>query len=86
MPFSVTTAPHLWHRQPTITGWPDTPKPIKWTTDCGTENGGAFANMMQRVGVNDTFAESGPYLEVIDKYGLTAPHIAAAVEKVLARK
>lgn len=41
---------------------------------------------MQRVGVNDTFAESGPYLEVIDKYGLTARHIVAAVEKVLARK
>lgn len=41
---------------------------------------------MQRVGVKDTFAESGPYLEVIDKYGLTAPHIVAAVEKVLARK
>ena len=41
---------------------------------------------MQRVGVNDTFAESGPYLEVIDKYGLTARHIVGAVEKVLARK
>lgn len=41
---------------------------------------------MQRVGVNDTFAESGPYLEVIDKYGLTARHIVAAAEKVLARK
>jgi transketolase len=41
---------------------------------------------MQRVGVNDTFAESGPYLEVIDKYGLTARHIVKAVEKVLARK
>lgn len=41
---------------------------------------------MQRVGVNDTFAESGPYLEVIEKYGLTSPHIVAAVEKVMARK
>jgi len=41
---------------------------------------------MKRIGVQDTFAESGPYLEVIDKYGLTAPHIAAAVEEVLARK
>lgn len=41
---------------------------------------------MQRVGVQDTFAESGPYLEVIDKYGLTARHIIAAVEKVLQRK
>ena len=41
---------------------------------------------MQRIGVRDTFAESGPYLEVIDKYGLTARHIAAAVETVLKRK
>ena len=41
---------------------------------------------MQRIGVRDTFAESGPYLDVIDKYGLTARHIAAAVETVLKRK
>lgn len=41
---------------------------------------------MERIGVRDTFAESGPYLEVIDKYGLTAPHIMAAVRRVLARK
>jgi transketolase len=41
---------------------------------------------MKRVGVKDTFAESGPYLEVIDKYGLTAPHIINAVDDVLKRK
>ena len=41
---------------------------------------------MQRIGVRDTFAESGPYLELIDKYGLTARHIIAAVEKVINRK
>ena len=41
---------------------------------------------MQRVGVRDTFAEFGPYLEVIEKYGLTAPHIVKAVKKVLVRK
>jgi transketolase len=41
---------------------------------------------MQRIGVRDTFAESGPYLEVIDKYGLTARHIFAAVEAVIKRK
>jgi transketolase len=41
---------------------------------------------MKRVGVRDTFAESGPYLELIDKYGLTARHIVAAVEEVLKRK
>ncbi len=41
---------------------------------------------MRRVGVQDTFAESGPYLEVIDKYGLTSPHIVEAVRNVLARR
>jgi transketolase len=41
---------------------------------------------MKRIGVRDTFAESGPYLEVIDKYGLTARHIAEAVAEVLTRK
>jgi transketolase len=41
---------------------------------------------MKRVGVGNTFAESGPYLEVIDKYGLTARHIVKAVAGVLKRK
>lgn len=41
---------------------------------------------MQRIGVRDTFAESGPYLALIDKYGLTWPHIMKAVHQVLARK
>jgi transketolase len=41
---------------------------------------------MQRIGVRDTFAESGPYLEVIDKYGLTARHIEQAARKVIERK
>jgi len=41
---------------------------------------------MKRVGVQDTFAESGPYLEVIDKYGLTARHIVKAMNEVLKRK
>jgi len=36
--------------------------------------------------VADTFAESGPYLPLIDKYGLSARHIVAAVREVLARK
>jgi transketolase len=41
---------------------------------------------MKRVGVGNTFAESGPYLAVIDKYGLTARHIVKAVNDVLKRK
>jgi transketolase len=41
---------------------------------------------MERIGVRDTFAESGPYLALLDKYGLTAPHIAEAARKVVTRK
>jgi len=41
---------------------------------------------MQRIGVADTFAESGPYMDLLDKYGLSARHIAAAAERVVARK
>jgi transketolase len=41
---------------------------------------------MKRIGVRDVFAESGPYLEVIKKYGVSAEYIVDAVEEVLARK
>jgi transketolase len=41
---------------------------------------------MERIGVCDTFAESGAFLEIIDNYGPTAPHIATAVPRVVARK
>ncbi len=41
---------------------------------------------MKRIGVRDTFTESGPYLALLDKYGLSAPHIAVAVRRVVARK
>ena len=41
---------------------------------------------MKRIGVRDTFTESGPYLELIEKYGLTANYISKAVEDVLERK
>ena len=41
---------------------------------------------MKRIGVRDTFTESGPHLELFKKYGMSADHIASAVEEVLARK
>lgn len=41
---------------------------------------------MKRIGIRDTFAESGPYPELLKKYGLSAEHIARAVEEVIARK
>lgn len=39
---------------------------------------------MRRVGVRDVFGESGPALELLDKYGLNASGVAAAVHEVLA--
>lgn len=41
---------------------------------------------MQFVGVQDTFGESGTPKELMAKYGLTAEHIVAAVEAVIAKK
>ena len=41
---------------------------------------------MLRVGVEDTFGRSGPALELLELYGLTAPHIADKVKAVLALK
>ena len=38
------------------------------------------------VGINNTYAESGTPDELMEKYGLTAPHIVAAVKRVLNRK
>jgi transketolase len=41
---------------------------------------------MKRIGVRDTFAESCPYLCLLDKYGLSAEHIVDAVREVIGRK
>ncbi len=41
---------------------------------------------VERVGVNDTFAESGPYADLLDKYGMGVDAIVAAVQRILARK
>lgn len=41
---------------------------------------------MKSVGIRDVFTESGPYLALLEKYGLSARHIAAAVEEVLAKR
>ena len=41
---------------------------------------------MLRVGVEDTFGRSGPALELLDLYGLTAPHIVNKVKAVLKLK
>ena len=41
---------------------------------------------MERVGVADTFAESGPYGELMDKYGLSVDDIFNAAQRAVARK
>jgi transketolase len=41
---------------------------------------------LERVGLNDTFAECGPYLDLLDKYGMSVEAIADAVRRVLKRK
>jgi len=46
--------------------------------------GEAFPCKMGFVAIQDTFAESGLASELLEKYGLTAPHIVTAAEKVLA--
>ncbi|MEW6325603.1 MAG: transketolase C-terminal domain-containing protein [Nitrospirota bacterium] len=41
---------------------------------------------MEFIGLNDTYAESGLPKELFERYRLTAPHIAAAVERAVKRK
>jgi transketolase len=41
---------------------------------------------MEFVGIHDTYAESGEPAELLDKYGLVARDVIAAIRKVLARK
>lgn len=41
---------------------------------------------IELIGVNDTFGESGPPEQLLEKYGLTSLNIVSAVEKVMARK
>ena len=41
---------------------------------------------MLRVGVEDTFGRSGPALELLELYGLTAPHIVEKAKAVLKMK
>ncbi len=56
--------------------------------------GGAVAELLaancpvplERVGVNDTFGESGDGDELLDKYGLSSEHIISAARRAIARK
>ncbi|WP_158821683.1 transketolase family protein [Granulicella sp. S156] len=56
--------------------------------------GGAIAECLadvcpvpvERVGLDDTFAECGPYLDLLDKYGMSVEAIVGAVRRILNRK
>ncbi len=39
-----------------------------------------------KIGVNDTFGESGPAVQLLDKYGLNAAHIVQTVKDAVKRK
>jgi len=41
---------------------------------------------MRRVGIQDSFTESGPYYDLLEKYGLSAEKIACAAREVVSRK
>lgn len=41
---------------------------------------------MERIGLADTFAESGPYFDLLDKYGMGVDAIADAVRRVRKRR
>ncbi len=45
-----------------------------------------FPIPIEYIGTNDTFGESGKPAELLTKYGLDAPNIVAAAEKVIGRK
>ncbi len=45
-----------------------------------------FPVPIEYIGTNDTFGESGTPMQLLTKYGLDAPHIVNAVQKVMARK
>jgi len=47
---------------------------------------GACPAPLERVGIADTFAETGPYLDLLDKYGMSVDAIAGAVRRVLKRR
>lgn len=42
--------------------------------------------LMRRVGIRDTFGESGPNDALLEKYGLTARHVVEAAHDLLARR
>jgi len=42
--------------------------------------------LLRRVGIKDTFTETGPYFELLDRYGMAVDDIASAAREVVSRK
>lgn len=47
---------------------------------------GLYPAPIERVGLKDTFAETGPYFPMLEKYGLGVKDISAAAEKAIQRR
>jgi transketolase len=45
-----------------------------------------FPTPLERLGVPDTFAETGPYVDLLDKYGLSIEGIIQAGQRAVKRK
>jgi transketolase len=41
---------------------------------------------VERVGLHDTFAETGPYDALLDKYGMSVDDIVSSAERAVSRK
>ena len=48
--------------------------------------GEQFPIPMERIGLRNTFGESGKPTLLFEKYGMSAGHIAAAAKRVIARR
>jgi transketolase len=46
----------------------------------------AYPVPIKRVGIADRFAETGPYFEMLDRYGMSVPDIVAAARQAVAAK
>jgi transketolase len=46
----------------------------------------AYPVPLKRVGIADRFAETGPYLALLDRYGMSVDHVLAAARAAVALK
>jgi transketolase len=46
----------------------------------------AYPVPVKRVGINDRFAETGPYLDLLDRYGMSVQDIVGAAQEAIAAK